>query len=267
MLAGGSVGYGEAMHRGVQPQKLGAVVVGPILRHSSAGAPTARMAETTGGVVLHTALQNRGVSVVLKKFAKGWAKLGCPVIAQVADSDPDMLLEVVMRLTDAAMGMGAIDVELAAIEWLVARSTTEEKLRNTLRVVTNNIELPLLLKVPLERAASFASIAAEMDVTAVVIGQPIIGAGSPTGRSEIVTTAGEELVVGEVFGPLAFAPMMAALQEVVALELPCTVIAAGGIHTLVQAKQALAAGADAIQIDSAIWIEPGLPAFIAENLA
>jgi len=266
MLAGGSIGYGEAIHRGVQPQKLGAVVVGPILRHSRAGTSAARVAETNGGMVLHTDLQNRGVTSVLKKFAKGWAKVGCPVIAQVADDDPDLLIEVVERLTDAAMGIGSVDVELAAMEWSVARATTEESLRNTLRVVIKKVDLPLFVKLPLERAAALAQIAAEMGVSSVVIGQPIIGAGLATKRARNVGASENDLVVGELFGPLAFASMMAALHQVVALGLPCTTVASGGIHTLEQARQALVAGADALQIDSALWVEPGLPAFIVEHL-
>jgi len=48
--------------------------------------------------------------------------------------------------------------------------------------------------------------------------------------------------------------------------LPCPIVAAGGIHSILQARQALAAGATAIQIDSALWVEPGLPALIAKGL-
>lgn len=266
MLAGGSVGYGEAMHRGVQPEKLGAVIVGPILRHSSAGANKPRLAETLGGIVLHSGLQNRGVSAVLKKFAKGWSKLGCPVIAQVAELDPDMLLEVVERLMDAAMGMSQFHVELSGIELVVPRSMEEGQLRNLLRVVMGSIDLPLLIKLPLERAFSLAPIALEFDIGALVIASPMSGAGIANQPLSTSVTGPCNLVVGEIFGPLAFAPMMAVLHEVVALDLPCPIVAAGGIHSIWQARQALAAGAKAVQIDSALWVEPGLPAMIAEGL-
>ena len=61
--------------------------------------------------------------------------------------------------------------------------------------------------------------------------------------------------------------MLAVLEVVRNLDLPCALIACGGIHTLEQARQALLAGADAIQIDSAIWVEPSLPARLAIALA
>lgn len=68
-------------------------------------------------------------------------------------------------------------------------------------------------------------------------------------------------------GPLTYGLMMTALNEVAALNLPCALIACGEIHTLEQAQQALDVGVDALQMDSAVWVEPGLPALIAENIS
>ncbi|NJN80884.1 MAG: hypothetical protein HC802_00365 [Caldilineaceae bacterium] len=61
--------------------------------------------------------------------------------------------------------------------------------------------------------------------------------------------------------------MYEALVAVVDLDLPaCALIACGGIHTEAQARAALVAGASAVQIDSAVWVEPGLPGRLAEAL-
>ena len=51
--------------------------------------------------------------------------------------------------------------------------------------------------------------------------------------------------------------MLAALLQVAALQLPAALIAGGGIHTGEQVRQCLAAGAQAVQIDSAVGVEPG----------
>ena len=53
--------------------------------------------------------------------------------------------------------------------------------------------------------------------------------------------------------------IVAALLQVASLQLPAALIACGGIHTADHVRQALAAGAQAVQIDSAVWVEPGLP--------
>jgi len=44
-------------------------------------------------------------------------------------------------------------------------------------------------------------------------------------------------------------------------------IACGGIHSVAQAEQVLAAGARAVQLDGAVWVEPGLATLLAAELA
>ncbi len=60
--------------------------------------------------------------------------------------------------------------------------------------------------------------------------------------------------------------MLLALAQLAALQLPAALIACGGIHTLAQARAALAAGAQAIQLDSVAWIEPTVPGLLAAAL-
>ncbi len=59
--------------------------------------------------------------------------------------------------------------------------------------------------------------------------------------------------------------MLAALLDVAALHLPAALIASGGIHTAEHVRQALAAGAAAVQIDSALWVEPGIAGKLART--
>jgi dihydroorotate dehydrogenase len=61
--------------------------------------------------------------------------------------------------------------------------------------------------------------------------------------------------------------MLAALAAVARLQLPCALIACGGIFTVDQVRQALAVGAQAVQIDAAVWVEPGLPVRLVEAFA
>jgi dihydroorotate dehydrogenase (NAD+) catalytic subunit len=253
LLAGGTIGYGEALHRGVNTEQLGGVVIGPIMRHSRSGRDGPRLAETNSGFVLNTGLQNRGIGSALRRFASLWSQLGCPVIAQVADTQADALAHVVRRL-DAALAEG---VELHGIELLLPSRSDEQQTRALVHEATRHSGLPLWVKLPLKQAASLSTVAVDAGASGLVIGQPPLG----------TLHHGATPVTGGIHGPLAFAPMLAALHAVRAQQLPCALIACGGIHTLAQARQALSAGADALQIDSALWVEPGLPAFLAAALA
>ncbi len=115
-------------------------------------------------------------------------------------------------------------------------------------------DLPLWVKAPLATAVQLAPAVVEAGAVGLVVGQPLAGAGM-----RLPGDGSSQAVYGDLFGPLAFAPMLATLLQVAALQLPCALIACGGVHTLDQVRQALAAGAAAVQMDSAVWVEPGLP--------
>ena len=61
--------------------------------------------------------------------------------------------------------------------------------------------------------------------------------------------------------------MFAALLDAVKVGWGVPLIASGGIYTVDQARAPLAAGAQALQIDVAAWVEPSLPAQIARAVA
>ena len=76
---------------------------------------------------------------------------------------------------------------------------------------------------------------------------------------------GEQTVTGRRYSPIDFAEALAAVEVVLAgTTLP--VVAAGGIWAVEQARAMLAAGAVAVQVDGAVWRDPGLLARLAREL-
>lgn len=273
LLSGGMVGYGEAIHTGLELARLGGVVVGPITWSSRTGNAGLRLAELNGGFVLETGLQNRGLNAVLKQFANTWSRLGCPVIAQIADAQPEPLAKVAARLTSAEA--------LSGLEVLLPRNADPELTRTLVRAVERSSDLPIWVKLPLDRAVELAPVAVAAGAVGLVVGQPLNVSimrsesvisrqgNRETGRLDPPVTeplATDRLVTGSLYGPLTFAPMLTVLLAVAKLALPCALIACGGIHTLAQVQGALAAEARAVQIDSAVWVEPGLPGRLVGEL-
>ena len=148
LLAGGMIGYGEALHPGLLTSQLGGVVIGPITLNSRIGTEGTRLAETNSGFILETGLQNRGIAAVLKKFAKLWPRLSCPVIAQVADAQPSALAKMVAQLTSAR--------GLSGLELLLPRNADAELTRALIRTTIRQSDLPVWVKLPLERAVALA---------------------------------------------------------------------------------------------------------------
>ena len=250
MLAAGSVGYGEARHRELETARFGGVVVGPFTRRSRGGSQPPRLAETVGGFVRNVGLQNRGVSAAVRRYGQLWPRLGCPVIAQVADSELRDAAETVERLS-------AVD-GIEGFELLCEPEASEKEVSRLLEAILLETDLPVLVKLPLARAAGLAAAAVEAGAAGVVVGSPPPGAGMrPDGQT----------VSGEMFGPGAFSMMLAALLAVKALELPGSLVASGGVHTRQQARDCLKAGADALQLDSLVWVEPAAAVALAAGLS
>lgn len=249
MLAAGSVGYGEARPRELETGRFGGVVVGPFTRRSRGGSAPPRVAETVGGFVRDTGLQNRGVSAAVRRYGKLWPRLGCPVIAQIADSGREEAGETAARLTGVE---GIEGFELLCRPDADARGLTE-----LLEVMRLESDLPVLVKLPLAEAEALAPVAVGAGAAGVVVGSPPPGAG--------VRIDGQ-IVRGELFGPGVFAVMLAALLAVKEQALPGSLVACGGIHTVQQARDCLAAGADALQMDSLVWVEPVAALALAAGL-
>lgn len=244
LLGCGSIGYGEAVPKGLDTQALGAAVVGPILSSSRGGAPPPRLARLSGGAVLETGLQNRGVGRIVSHFAAHWPRLGCPVIAQVADDRASILARTLSRLRD-------VD-GLQGIELLLPEGADAGLTAALVRTAVRSSDLPIWVKLPLAAAANLAPAAVDAGAVGLVVGQPPAGAALRRVNGADVT------VRGPLYGPLVLPLMLAALVDVAALRLPAALIASGGVHTAADVRQALTAGAVAVQIDSAIWVEPGV---------
>jgi dihydroorotate dehydrogenase (NAD+) catalytic subunit len=265
LLAGGTIGYGEALPRGLAVERLGAVVIGPITAGSRAGAAPPRLAETNGGFVLQTGMQSRGIGAALKRFGRLWPRLGCPVIAQIVEARPSSAARLAAQL--------AGQPGISGLELALPRECDDEAVAAAVRQVVYECDMPVWVKTPFERAAAWAAAATGAGANGVVIGQPPpgviarsgVGAASNIQNVEKAESATPLAIHGELFGPLLFPLMLHALIEVSRLELPCALIACGGIHTGDQLRQALDAGAHAVQIDSAVWVEPGLPGWLLDE--
>ena len=115
------------------------------------------------------------------------------------------------------------------------------------------------MKVPLGEATAWAEPLAHAGANGLVIAQPLRG---EVGATAAGTTA-KGVVNGALYGPLTFALVLPVVRAVAQLQLPVALLACGGVHTVEQMHAALGAGAHAVQIDTAVWVEPGLPKWLS----
>lgn len=246
LLASGCWGYGYTYDRLLDLTPFGAVVTNPITLRPRRGASQPRLIETTAGFILNTGLQNPGVKKVIQQYSKSWPRLGVPIIAHLPGDEPDDL-----RRTARAL---ASTETIVAIELGVPREALPADLEQWVRAIREGCMLPLLVKLPLETVAEMAMIAAEMFIDALVIGGP------PRGTAQ--SSVSGEMVGGDLYGPALHSLVLTALQSIQGF-VECPIVAAGGIHSVADAKAYLQAGATAIQLDTLLFIEPKLAFEIA----
>jgi dihydroorotate dehydrogenase (NAD+) catalytic subunit len=248
MTAAGCFGYGPEYTGLVDISRLGAIVTNPVTLRPRRGASQPRLAETPGGFVLNTGNQNPGVRRVIQRYAGVWKRLGVPVIVHLAPDDPGALARTARALETTGVVAGLEvglpeDVSPADAAGLVAAA--------------HESELPLLVKLPLARAAETAVACVEAGADALVVGAPPVGAAiHPSGQ----------VVTGPLYGPSLHPLALHALLAVRPL-VDVPLVGCGGVHTVEDVRAFFGVGAAAVQVDSAVFADPSVLGRLAEALS
>ena len=252
MPAAGTFGYGNRYVRLIKTEKFGAIVTDPISLRPRSVAKGPNAVALAGGVLLHTGLPNPGVEKAAKKYRQNWANAPVPVIVHLLDRNPGDLRQCVRTLM-ALTGVQGFELGLH-------EEATAEEAYSLINTIVHTTQLPLLVRLPLERAVELAQVVAQSEAGAVVVGAP------PRGVVRDPVTG--QLVRGRVFGPLVLPQALYTVARVVAAvkEDGLTVIGAGGIHSADDARAFIEAGARAVQLDSVIWSRPAEAEIIARDL-
>ncbi|MCB0203721.1 MAG: dihydroorotate dehydrogenase [Anaerolineae bacterium] len=249
MLAAGVAGYGDIQVPGLDLAALGGLVTAPVTRRPNRR-QLPQIHELPGGLFWQRDIWNPGLRVVLRDFAPPWRRLGTPVIVHLGADD---LSEVAALASALERTPGVAGLELDAPDDTDARHAVA-----LVRSVRESSDLPILVRVPLQASDAFVKVLLEAPLSALVIAQPPSGA-------RIDQDSGW-LSFGSVHGPL-LAPLVTARIAALADWVDVPLVACGGVHSLDDALAHLAAGAQAVQIDTAVWVDPGLPGRIIAALA
>jgi len=252
MIAAGFGGYGDAYKNVIELAAFGAVVTQPITLRPRRGAPQPRVVEIERGLIFNTGLQNAGVKKVLQRYRKIWSRLDVPVIAHLPADEPDDLMRTARALSGATTPQG--DPLLAAFELGVPHAAHPQDVEDWLRAVQDGSELPILAKLPITAPPDIAAAAAAY-TDALVVGLPPLAAA--------FDPATQQFINGLLFGPALHSLTLFQLQKLTELHLP--LIAVGGLHTTTDAQQSFDAGANAVQIDSLMFVDPKRAESIALN--
>ena len=224
---------------------IGALVTLPTTLRARAGAPMPRVVEIPGGVLIRTGAANPGLARVVRGYRRAWEQSQMPIIVAFAAQGARDWVTMAARLESVA-GVGGIELHF--------NPTMDAA--DALRAVRALTELPILAKLDLDNAREIAADCVAAGANALVIGRAPRGMRIVDGKAWY----------GRLYAPSVKPIALRAVAEIVEMKLDVPVVACGGIHSAEDAREFFAAGACAVEIDSAEWIEPGIAAKIAMEL-
>ncbi len=239
MNAAGTLGFFPDVYNSLNWGQLGAYVTNPISLTARTPSHGNRFASFPGGFLLHTGYPNPGFAQVLRRYSSHWDRSPLPVIIHLLANDPGGLAKMVRQL-EALEGVSAVEV---GIDQNATRTEVAEALQ------ASNGELPVIARLPMERASELAPIAIQAGAMAVSLAPPRGRCPSPNG----------EVLQGRLYGPSLYPAALRLVHELTQQGIPT--IASGGVYNELQYKTMLAEGALAVQLDAVLWHSGGNPLF------
>ncbi len=265
MVASGCFGYGEEVSRFYPLDKLGAIVVKGTTLEPRPGNPPPRMAETAGGMLNAIGLQNVGVDVFLKDKLPFIRKTGVPCIVNINGRKMEEYVELAKRL-DGVPDVAALEVNISCPnvkEGGIEFGSTPEGANRIVSAIRKATRHTLITKL-------------SPNVTDVrVIARACVDAGTDA-LSAINTVVGMAIdaktrkpilrnVTGGLSGP-AVKPIGLRVVYQVARAVKVPIVGMGGIVTGEDAAEYLLAGATAVSVGTANYLEPRAALHVVEQL-
>jgi dihydroorotate dehydrogenase (NAD+) catalytic subunit len=266
LTASGTFGYGLEFEPYLGFEKLGGLVVKGLYVSPREGNPPPRLVETPSGLINAIGLQGVGVRAFAEKVLPRLRKLDTAIIVNVCGGDDDEYLSVVEFL-DREEGIAAYELNISCPnvkkEGMCPALFPEptHQLVKRLKAVARR---PIITKLSpnVTDIAEVAQAAAEAGTDAVALVNTFLAMAIDieTLRPRLANT------FGGLSGP-AIRPLAVRMVYQVASRVKVPVIGMGGIMTGADALEFMVAGASAVEVGTASFVDPDAAARIVGEIA
>jgi dihydroorotate dehydrogenase (NAD+) catalytic subunit len=248
--------FGLANGQLIDLKKLGAIVGKTITLEPREGNLPPRLAETVGGMLNSIGLQNPGVEAYIREDLQEYLAIGIPVIVSVAGKTVDEYVEITKIMNDQPVSAIEINVSCPNVrDGGLSFGADEQILADVVKKCRKVCQKPLIVKLTpnVTDIAKMAQIAEKSGADAIALINNLLGmkidikSRSPYFAN---TYAG---LSGPAIKPIALR-MVHQVSQVVKIP----IIGMGGITTADDAIEFLLAGADAVAIGTANFINPAI---------
>lgn len=266
LTASGTFGYGEEFADFMNLADLGGFIVkGTTLNHRE-GNPYPRMAETPSGMLNAVGLQNKGVDYFIDHIYERITGFGSEPIVNVSGASVADYVEVCRRLRERCPLIKAVEVNISCPnvkQGGMAFGTTCEGAAEVTRAMREAWDRTLIVKLS-PNVTDIASIARAVEAEgadSVSLINTLLGMAVDVERRRPVLST----VTGGLSGP-AVRPVAVRMVWQVAKAVKIPVIGLGGIMNARDALEFIMAGATAVEVGTASFIDPAAAAHVAAGI-
>jgi len=265
MTASGTFGYGIEFADFVPLDQLGGIIVKGTTLRPREGNDYPRMAETAQGMLNCVGLQNKGVDYFCEHIYPQVIDLGTNVIVNVSGSSPEDYAECAARI-DALENIPAIELNISCPnvhDGGMAFGVTCEGAASVVKAVRQRYNKTLIVKLS-PNVTSIVDIAKAVEAEgadSVSLINTLMGTSIDIERRKFNLSIGTGGLSGPCVKPVA---LRMVYQVAKAVNIP--VVGLGGISTAEDAIEFFMAGATAIEIGTANFIDPAVTIKVRDGI-
>ena len=265
MTASGTFGYGVEFQDFVDLSQVGGIIVKGTTLNPRQGNPYPRMAETAQGMLNCVGLQNKGVDHFCEHIYPTIKDLPTQVLVNVSGSSPDDYAECARRIASLE-NIPAIELNISGPnvkQGGMAFGVTPEGAASVVKAVREAYPKTLIVKLS-PNVTSIADIAKAVEAEgadAVSCINTLMGMAIDAEKRKKLLSIGTGGLSGPCVKPVALRMVYQVAQ---AVQIP--VIGLGGISSATDAIEFLLAGASAIEIGTANFLDPAISQKVAQGI-
>jgi len=264
LLASGTCGYGTEVAGLLDLGRIGGIVTKTITVSPRRGNPPPRVAETPSGMLNSIGLENVGLEAFIDEKVPVLEGLGTAVIVSVGGESVDDYARLVKSLGDWEVLEGVeLNVSCPNVERGMAFGSDASLAAEVVAACRAEWNGALVVKLT-PNAPDVAGVAAACEragADAVTVANTFLGMRvDPASRRPLLSRG-----LGGLSGP-AIRPLAVAKVWEVSRAVSIPVIGSGGVCTAGDALEHMIAGASAVQVGTATFIEPRAAEKVAEGI-
>lgn len=265
MTASGTFGYGEEYADFMDISKIGGIIVKGTTLHKREGNPYPRMAETPSGMLNAVGLQNKGVDYFVEHIYPRIKDIDTQMIVNVSGSAIEDYVATAARISELEhipaieLNISCPNVKQGGMAFGVTTKGAEEVTRAVREVYHKTLIVKLSPNVT--SIADIARAAEQGGADSVSLINTLLGMAIDAEKRRPLLSTVTGGMSGAAVKPIALRMVWQVAQ---AVKIP--VIGLGGIMNWKDAVEFILAGASAIQIGTANFIDPTVTLKVAEGI-